>query len=106
MMTMASGTVSRIERSRASAACNAVSSACGLARVEGESGVISTMMSGNEHRRTLQATVAQIGQCLVGTLQRVNRGGRAHARLAGDCEELHCIGAREVGHRENVPFLP
>src|SRR5262249_40260840 len=99
-MTIASGTVSRIERRRASAACKAVS----IANVEVWS--IAAMMSGNKYRRTLQAAVAQVGQCLVCPLERVDGRRCRHTTLAGNLKKFAGVAARQVGDRQEMPLLP
>lgn len=59
-----------------------------------------------QHRCTLEAAGPQVVQRLVGALQGVVGDRDLQGMRRGKCQEAGGVGAREVGHRQQLPFFP
>lgn len=68
--------------------------------------MVSRISSGQQHGRPVEAAPTQLGQCLVGLLQRVWRGRRHDTHLRHLAPEVEPLLARELGHRQQLAFFP
>ena len=59
-----------------------------------------------QHGGALQAPVAQVGEGEIGVLEPVERDFGMDVGAAGGCEEFGGVGAGQIGHRNDLPFLP
>ena len=69
-------------------------------------GARKSAASRHENGSALQASVAQIGERLIGGGERIARRLRLDAGLRRDGEEIHPITPREIGNRDDLALFP